>query len=407
MAMNRHPRGVARAAPAALLTCVMATASVVRAQSEDAAGSLEWKRSSEGKACPDRSELTAALTEQLGRDPFAATTGPRVVVELAREKNLWSASLRRFDAEGHEEGRQTLTSSSEDCDELFAATVAALVVIAGDDDEETDAEAAPDDDGLASAALPATEPEPPPPAAARPPKPTTPTPSPTTAPVKPPPSAQPRPKKIEPRHYLGLGFAYDLAILPNVSNVCGDDTGFDCYTADGDEFSGVASPTPGNQIRRGLGVGPGRILLEYHHRLGDHLGLEGRGGVVVLDRARGALPAHLELGATYWPRPVRRRARAFLGLSAGVAAFDPHLETTVLDCSTEAFPEGDPNCSAEGTHVVVDAVRRTGFGFVAASLGAYWRFTPHGGLLIRDTVYVTIPSGSFVIEPNLGYVYGW
>ena len=105
-----------------------------------------------------------------------------------------------------------------------------------------------------------------------------------------------------------------------------------------------------------------------------------------------------------------RRSRAFFGASIGVAAFDGTVRTQVEDCATEASPSGDPDCLAgtrSGEEVTLDAVRRTGPFFAGVAAGALVKLGPGGGLLFRNSFYVTFPDPAFVLLPSVGYVRTW
>jgi len=401
MTKVRDPIAPLGTAAALFLTSTLTL--VAAAESDEATPwSLDWSRSDDAAACPSRDQLVADLSKQLGRDPFGDAAGQHVVVQLARDGTRWIAKVRRVDVEGNEQGSQHLTSASSDCSELHRATVAALAVMMGSASAATGGAAAePPKESInspsAAESSTASAAEGPPTRSG----------SASPAPPPSPPSPAKRARSAARRHYLGLQVAVDVVHLSSTQAVCAGNDAYDCYTASGDEFAGVPDPDRGNSVAGGLSTGPGRLLLDYHHLWSDRVGVEARAGFVAFERSRGALPVHLELGTNYWISRPTRRSRAYVGASVGLAAFDTTIRTTVVDCATSAFPEGDPNCSTAGTDVMLDAVRRAGKGFVGATFGAFLHVKGGSGFVLRDAVYVTFPATTVVMEPSLGYAVGW
>jgi hypothetical protein len=146
--------------------------------------------------CPDSIEFGAAVTRQLGYDPFQTSANRRVSVQLARRENGFDGRIRWSDAGGQWVGERKLSSRRSDCSDI-AASVAFSVAV------QIQLLAA-----LAPNAPAAPPPEPPPP--------------PPPPPIEPPPMvvAPPPPEPAPPaseRHLrwsLGLGPSLAFAIAP-------------------------------------------------------------------------------------------------------------------------------------------------------------------------------------------------
>lgn len=402
--MTTNPRGLTHPIAVAVLALPLTLAAGARAgESDSERYALAWSRADEASDCPDREALVGALRERLGREPFLAE-GQRVVfVELSRQGSTRSATLHVTDRAGGDLGGQVITSPSADCAELFDASVAALTAMLGSASDPTPRTAGTPPPAEPAAAADASGPPAEPAPRADPPAPR---PS-----AKPPPGPAPSSRRRPtPPNLLGLELALDMTIFGHAKPVCSSGSAFDCYTTDGEEYAGAAASELGNQVNGGATFGAGRALVDYHRLVTQHLGLEARAGVAAINRAKEALPVHLELGVRYWAGTGKARGRAFFGASVGVAAFDGTVRTEVEDCATEASPSGDPDClagSRPGAGLTVDAVRRTGSVFAGVAAGGLVKFGPGGGLLLRNSFYFTFPNAAFVLLPSVGYVRTW
>jgi hypothetical protein len=78
--------------------------------------------------CPSREAWTAAVTERLGRDPFADLAEQVLEVQVERQADDWKVVVVRRGERGEELGRRELNTKAADCAQAFDAAVLALVL---------------------------------------------------------------------------------------------------------------------------------------------------------------------------------------------------------------------------------------------------------------------------------------
>jgi hypothetical protein len=170
-----------------------------RAATQTSVG-LEYEIAVGTTGCPDSAEFAAAVTRQLGYDPFQSIANRRVSVQLVRKESGFDGRIRWSDAGGQWVGDRRLSSRRSDCSDI-AASVAFSVAV----------------QIQLLAALAPNAPVPPPP---DPPPPPLPPPPPKTDPppmvVAPPPPPEPTPTALDQhvRWSIGLGPTVAFSMAP-------------------------------------------------------------------------------------------------------------------------------------------------------------------------------------------------
>jgi hypothetical protein len=279
---------------------------------------------------------------------------------------------------------------------------------------------------------------------------------------EPPPRAPPRPPVAAPvereaappnpgfpRHLFGFHVAQDVAIVGG-SNVCDVNLGqksdnFACFYSGTDDEPFWHTPYP---YKDGVSTGPvlatTRLLVSYDFAFLSALSLGIRAGYAfgggppagqtpvdsftenlntLPDHAKGEggtpfLPAHLELRATVWVLPLGKRFSAYVGGAFGVAQVDAKSVIEERDCADTLSPEWDASNGTfddcrngapgfdwtELQETDVDAWKKAGQGFAAASAGSVFWFADGLGAQLNLNAMLMFPASALVLEPSLGVV---
>jgi hypothetical protein len=151
----------------------------LRSAAANPSARLVYSRTRDTASCPDEPALRKAVAARVGYDPFFPWAKQTVVVQVRREHGTFAARVQLVDEEGVAHGTRELSSTQNDCTELFDATALAISIA-------LDASEPPADAVTESASAPTPSP----------PSPNQP-PLPHSAPSSPTPIAQP-PPDIEP-----------------------------------------------------------------------------------------------------------------------------------------------------------------------------------------------------------------
>ncbi len=95
---------------------------------EAPAVSLQWIRGSGAAECPDQAKLAREVAARLGRDPFVDHSPRQIVGSIERHNGVFSLQLDEQGPDNHTVPI-TQTSSSPNCDAIFAYTVVAVSMI--------------------------------------------------------------------------------------------------------------------------------------------------------------------------------------------------------------------------------------------------------------------------------------
>ena len=203
------------------------------------------------------------------------------------------------------------------------------------------------------------------------------------------------------KNWVGVQFAIDWAWLSgdNVCDPTNKNNAFTCFKrGTSDKYKGkpLSGPNTGNAIGGGFALATMRILASYDRLitpnidLGARLGFAFRGGPAA-DNAS-FLPVHVEGRAT-WRFIPGGIINPYAGIAGGAAQVDAKKE---IDVVTEGVGQ-EP----------LDAWKKVGTGFVAATGGFYYEFQREMALQVNLDLMYFFPSSGFVLEPSVGLVYGF
>jgi hypothetical protein len=239
------------------------------------------------------------------------------------------------------------------------------------------------------------------------------------------------------KNWFGIHYGIDLALIGG-QNVCGQDGGYECYTAGSSSEPYGGPPYPGTGIAKGLAMGTHRILVSYDRAFtpnimaGLRLGFALFGGPPAItdfgerdttadDKKINFLPIHAEARVSYWfgrGALGKKGLRPYVFVGGGMAQVDAKVPVTVYDCSVP-YRDGTPitdekDCEKGGMATnqkglqqkKLDAWKKLGQGFAEAGGGGVFAFTPNLGVQANVNFMYMLGSSGLVIEPSLGFVYG-
>jgi len=211
----------------------------------------------------------------------------------------------------------------------------------------------------------------------------------------------------------------DVAFLDG-GNICGRQSQLDlryaCFRADREQYLGV--PEPDVPAGFTASYGTTRIALHIERPIFDNFTLGGRfglafGGGPTPAKGPAFLPLHLEGRIAYWigrPLSIGRGLRGFVALSGGLAQVDASRSVVTSEChsgsevacapATNTQP-GGPNPETQP----LDAVKKSGLGFVGIGAGAYFSFSGASGALLELRVMQLFPGTGTTFSPSLSYVF--
>src|SRR6187455_1192643 len=109
-----------------LATCALSTSRAPAAPGD--ATRLEYARSEQAAACPDRAALKAAVSKRLGYDTFFPAARQTVIVEILAQEGELRAHMRLVDENGMIVGSRELRKLVKHCDELVASFALAISI---------------------------------------------------------------------------------------------------------------------------------------------------------------------------------------------------------------------------------------------------------------------------------------
>ncbi|MBI3206724.1 MAG: hypothetical protein HYZ29_34635 [Myxococcales bacterium] len=237
--------------------------------------------------------------------------------------------------------------------------------------------------------------------------------------------------------WFGLHYAHDFA-LTSGSEVCSRDSqkseGFACFYQDSEtQYEFVPHPKYSNDIKGGLAPATFRALISFDYLLGQNITTGVRVGYAFgggppsgAKKEAKFLPFHAEVRASYWfgDAPFASSGfRPYVGLGGGAAQVDAKLPVTVGDCAgTPGGPPSSPSddfpkdtayyldCrqgSAKPVPLQLDVYKRLGQGFIGLHGGLMYAVAVEHGVKLEVGVMQMLPTSGQVIEPSLGYVFGF
>jgi hypothetical protein len=212
-------------------------------------------------------------------------------------------------------------------------------------------------------------------------------------------------------NWVGLHVAADVALVSG-TNVCqsGD---FLCLYDNGvrqgslgESFSGEDASA--GDAESGLAFGTVRILAAYERSLMTHLGVEGRLGIAFNGAPKTGnlsfFPFHLEARAKYWfsGSPTASSPSPYLFAGGGLAQVDAKVDVAIRQDIEGCDPSDDCQETAN-----VRAYKRMGAGFLSVGGGALVPVGPNIGVNLNLSAMLMLPKSGMVLEPSLGFVYGF
>ena len=143
------------ARPAALVAIAIAIGVAASSRAADPpAVRFTWARGLDADACSHAEQIRSQVQARLGRNPFADDAPRSIDAVVDRVDGLWRARIHVRDEKGRSLGTRELTSESDDCGSIEAASVLAIALVI-----DPNAPMRP----LPPASTPASSPPPPPP----------------------------------------------------------------------------------------------------------------------------------------------------------------------------------------------------------------------------------------------------
>jgi hypothetical protein len=232
-----------------------------------------------------------------------------------------------------------------------------------------------------------------------------------------------------PKNWVGLHFGFDVASLSSpgacTANARKSDN-FVCF--DGSKtFAGTVSNGAPGKIDGGFTFATMRVMASYERLIGA-FGLEGRLGFAfnggkTPSGGSAFLPVHVEARAKWWLRGTAAFSkpgfRPWLHVGGGIAQVDAKVNVDVVDCTPAADPKimqlgeciaaGNPHDarSFHGQIQSLQATKQLGQAFATVGGGVMYAVAKNHGAVLNLNLMVPFPSAGFVVEPSIGYVYGF
>ncbi len=230
------------------------------------------------------------------------------------------------------------------------------------------------------------------------------------------------------RWMVGLNVAMDGWVSGSSNNVCGGNNAangtYNCYNSSSTRINVSAEPaltnnTPmadaryGGNVKTTLIPATFRVLASVDYALtpsitaGGRLGMAFNGGPPTIhydlgqakSQDKSFLPIHAELRGAYWFTPLDvPGTHPYVGLGFGLAEVDGKVKVTAYNDDATGRPT---------VKRTLDAWRKMGRSFVALTFGGLYNLANHHNLQLNFDLMYMMPSSGIVIEPSLGYVFGF
>jgi hypothetical protein len=229
-----------------------------------------------------------------------------------------------------------------------------------------------------------------------------------------------------PKNWVGLHFGMDIAAVSS-DGACDSSGRADhwvCFDDQGTSYQGLPSRGAMGKIDPGFALATMRVMASYERLFGP-FGLEGRVGFAfnggpTPQKGTAFLPVHLEARAKWWIRGTKafsdKGFRPWIHAGGGMAQFDTKVPVDIVDC-TNAPASQVESCRAAGNahdalafHGVrrsLTAVKQLGLGFATLGGGVMYAIAPNHGPVLNVNLIVPFPTVAFVLEPSLGYEFGF
>jgi hypothetical protein len=238
------------------------------------------------------------------------------------------------------------------------------------------------------------------------------------------------------KNYVGLHFALDLASISS-DQACSQDSrkndNFACFYANNSTYEGFANPHGAGTISGGFAPSTMRVMLSFE-RLFGMIGLQARLGYAFNggQQPKGGtafFPLHAEVRAKFWVAGTsqfsKKGLRPWLHVGGGMAQIDAVVTNVdIADCgpfvqggSVQAAclnanpPQlarpGQSPTGAQARKLTLTAQKQLGTSFIAIGGGIMYAIGPNHGPVLNLNLMLPVPSTGFVIEPSLGYEFGF
>ncbi len=232
------------------------------------------------------------------------------------------------------------------------------------------------------------------------------------------------------RWMVGVNVAADLWISAAANNVCGGNNAgngtYNCYNSGSYKINVSSDPQTtnrlpmaaddyGGNVKTTLVPSTFRALASVDYALtpsvtaGARLGMAFNGGPPTIhydqgvpSQNKGFFPVHAELRGAYWFTPLDTKGtHPFVGVGLGLAEVDAKITVNAYAYGPND-PPGRPSIKRP-----LDGWRKLGRTFAALSFGGLQNLGGHHNLLLNVNVMYMVPSSGIVLEPSLGYVFGF
>lgn len=231
-----------------------------------------------------------------------------------------------------------------------------------------------------------------------------------------------------PKNWVGLHFGMDIAAVSS-DGACDvearNSDNWVCFEGN-QSYQGTPSRGAMGKIDGGFALATMRVMASYERLVGP-FGFEGRVGFAfnggpTPQKGSAFFPVHLEGRAKWWIRGTKAFSepgfRPWIHVGGGMAQFDTKVPVDIVDCASPPVPQAQfADCRAAGSaqeaqmyHGVrksLTAVKQLGLGFATVGGGVMYAIAPNHGPVLNVNLVVPFPTISFVVEPSLGYVFGF
>jgi len=217
--------------------------------------------------------------------------------------------------------------------------------------------------------------------------------------------------------WLSIGIAGDFAWVSG-KNVCmlesQRDNGYSCFrTASSgklEQYYGEPVIDEGDAIAGGFRLRTGRVLVGIDHAIADNFSVGARagfafgGGPKGENDARGFLPLHLEARIAYWfgeEHFAKSGFRPYVFAAGGIAQVDARTRVTVFESTRPSYQPDNP------PEQILVVWKKMGQGFGGLGGGVVYNLTESSGILAEVKAMMMFPSSGMVLEPTVGYTFGF
>lgn len=220
------------------------------------------------------------------------------------------------------------------------------------------------------------------------------------------------------KNWVGIHGGLDIVYMSG-KGVCSQESqkanDFNCFYSDGSQFLDYTTPTGGGEVNGGLIPGTFRLMLSYERALTENIGAEARFGFAFRGGPKpnggsAFLPIHAEVRGKYWfgSNPYGRVGfRPYVFLGGGLAQVDAKLTIAVETCVDNAGNPIQCTPTSKTNGLQLDAYKKLGLMFVAGGGGLKYALTDVHGIVLNVNLMYMLPSSGIVVEPSLGYEFGF